>query len=104
METPLKVCFPPIADIEHQLQRRHYQSTRGAHVGSLLALPFLPTSVSDMELEAIFTWLLGLEAVACLWLGFAAWREAEGMNVIIRSIGPMLGVFAAAIILYGIWR
>ena len=57
-----------------------------------------------MNLETIFTGILALEALACLVMAFVAWREAEGQNIVFKSVGFLLWCSAAAVIFYGISR
>jgi hypothetical protein len=57
-----------------------------------------------LNAELAFTVLLALEALACLWLAYVAWRETAGQNFLFRSIGCLLWCLAAAVILYGISR
>ena len=55
-----------------------------------------------MDLDFSGHLLLGAEALACLGLGFWAWREAANEPFGLRAIGPVLGCAAAALILYGL--
>jgi hypothetical protein len=55
-----------------------------------------------MGLEQIARFVLVLEAAACLWLAFLAWREGEGAPPLARMLAAAIGCGAAAIIVYGL--
>ena len=52
--------------------------------------------------EHIARFVLVLEAAACLWLAYVAWREGEGARPLLRALGAAIGCAAAAIIVYGL--
>ena len=52
--------------------------------------------------EHIARFVLVLEAAACLWLAYLAWREGNGAPALLRPAGAAIGCAAAAIIVYGL--
>ena len=57
-----------------------------------------------MDIEFAARIVLGLEALACLWLGLMAWGEARHDLFLRRIVGPMLWWAAAAVMVYGLVR
>jgi hypothetical protein len=55
-----------------------------------------------MLVEVMARSLLIVEAAACLWLAYLAWREGEGARPPLRALGAAIGCAAAAIIVYGL--
>lgn len=55
-----------------------------------------------MVVEQIARFVLVLEAAACLWLAYLAWREAQRAPPLLRLAGAAIGGAAAAIIVYGL--
>jgi len=53
-------------------------------------------------MEQIAQFILALEAAACLWLAYLAWREGRGAPLLLRAAGAAIGCGAAAIIVYGL--
>ena len=53
-------------------------------------------------MEQIARLILALEAAACLWLAYLAWRERREAPLLLRAAGAAIGCGAASIIIYGL--
>ena len=57
-----------------------------------------------MNIEDAGRVVLALEALACVWMAWLAWKETTNERLLFRIVGLATGTAAAVLIIYGLSR